>query len=191
MFPAITTVVDLLGKAVISLEPSTFRGEDATRLLKLFAEAERLAAVGKALMARRVEETNQWRHLGHRSAAEWLAATTGSSVGAALGTLETARRVERLPATAEAQRQGRLSEAQAREIAAAASVNPAVERDLLATARTEPVAALRQRCHRVTASAADEAASTVAYTPVVTCAIGTMARGRSAWTCAPRPRPGP
>src|SRR5215210_2027454 len=158
MFGTVMEAVELLRQAVASLEPRTFRGDDAEQLLKLFAEAERLTSAGKALMARRVEETNQWRHHGHRSAAEWLASATGSSVGAAMGTLETARRVEKLPATAEAQRQGRLSEAQAREIAGAAAVNPASERELLAAARTEPVAVLRQRCGRVKASAADESA---------------------------------
>jgi hypothetical protein len=158
MFPVVLAAVKLLRREVASLEPRTFRSDDAARLLKLFAEAERLAAAGKALMARRVEETNLWRRDGHRSAASWLAATTGSSVGAAVGTLETARRLEDLPATAEAQRDGRLSEAQAREVAAAATADPRAEADLLAAARTEPVAALRQRAQRVRASAADEAA---------------------------------
>ena len=94
----------------------------------------------------------------HRSAASWLATTTGSSVGSAVGALETARRLENLPATAEAHRAGRLSEAQAREVAAAAAADPRAEADLLAAAAREPVAALRRRCARVKASAADEAA---------------------------------
>ncbi|MEN3313930.1 MAG: hypothetical protein V7605_164 [Acidimicrobiaceae bacterium] len=160
MFPVVLAAVRLLRRGLASLEPRTFRSDDAARLLKLFAEAERLAAAGKALMARRVEETNLWRRDGHRSAASWLAATTGSSVGAAVGTLETARRLEDLPATAEAQRDGRLSEAQAAEVAAGAVADPAAEADLLAAARREPVAALRQRAQRVRASAADEAART-------------------------------
>ncbi len=158
MFPLALAAITLLRRAVSSLEPRTFGGDAAARLLKLFAEAERLAAAGKALMARRVEETNAWRGGGHRTAASWLAATTGSSVGSAIGTLETARRLEKLPATAEAQRAGRLSEAQAREVAAGASADPRAETDLLGAAAREPVAALRQRCQRVKASAADEAA---------------------------------
>jgi len=155
----VLAAVHLLRRALSSLEPRTFRADDAARLLKLFAEAERLAAAGKALMARRVEETNLWKRDGHRSAASWLAATTGSSVGAAVGTLETARRVEDLPAVAEAQRCGRLSEAQAREVAAAAAVDPGAEADLLGAAEREGVSALRQRCQRLRAAAAvDEAA---------------------------------
>ncbi|HEX3392934.1 MAG TPA: DUF222 domain-containing protein [Acidimicrobiales bacterium] len=158
MFAVAMAAVSLLRRAVASLEPRTLRGDAAERLLKLFAEAERLAAAGKALMARRVEETSQWRGGGCRSAAEWLASATGSSVGAAVGTLETARRLEKLPATAEAQRDGRLSEVQAKEIAGAAAVNPRVEADLLAAATREPVSALRQRCDRIKASAADDEA---------------------------------
>jgi len=88
-----------------------------------------------------------------------LAATTGSSVGAAVGTLETARRLEKLPTTAELRRQGKLSEAQAKEVAAAASAKPDAEADLLRAAQREPVAALRQRCARVKAAAADDEAA--------------------------------
>ncbi len=158
MFGTVTEATNLLRQAVTPLEPRTFTGDDAARLLKLFAEAERLAAAGKALMARRVEETRVWSGEGHRSAASWLAATTGSSVGSAIGTLETARRLEDLPAVADAQREGRLSEVQAREVAAAASADPRAEADLLSAAAREPVAALKQRCQRLKASAADEAA---------------------------------
>ncbi len=159
MFPPVSSVVDGLRQALASLEPGIFRADDAAHLVQLFAEAECLAAAGKALMARRVEETNLWRRDGHRSAAGWLAAATGSSVGSAVGTLEMARRLEALPATAEAQRAGRLSEAQAREISSAAALAPAAEAELLAAAQREPVAALRQRCQRVRAAAADDEAA--------------------------------
>ncbi len=159
MFPLVLAAIKLLRKAVASLEPRTFRGDAAARLLKLFVEAERLAAAGKALMARRVEETRVWRCDGHRSAASWLAAAAGSSVGSAVGTLETARRLEKLPAIAEAQREGRLSETQAREVAAAAAVDPNAEDALLGAAQHEPISALRQRCQRLKASAADDEAA--------------------------------
>ncbi|HEX3394987.1 MAG TPA: DUF222 domain-containing protein [Acidimicrobiales bacterium] len=159
MFATVRAAISLMHRALAALEPRTFAADDAARLLRLFAEVERLAAAGKAMMARRVEETNLWRRDGHRSAASWLASTTGSSMGAAVGALETARRLESLSATAEAHRDGRLSEAQAREITGAAAANPAAEADLLTAARREPVAALRQRAQRINAAnAADEAA---------------------------------
>ncbi|MGI9032460.1 MAG: DUF222 domain-containing protein [Acidimicrobiales bacterium] len=143
MAATVTAAGNLLRRALGALEPRTFGGDDAARLLRLFAEAERLAGAGKALMARRVEETNTWRRDGHRSAASWLAAATGSSVGVAVGTLETARRLEDLPAVAEAHRAGQLSQIQAREITGAADADPTAEADLLSAAKREPVAALR------------------------------------------------
>ncbi|MBA3267012.1 MAG: hypothetical protein H0T70_01965, partial [Acidimicrobiia bacterium] len=76
MFGSVSQAIELLRETVGSLEPRCLGGDDAARLLELFAEAERLAAAGKALAARRVEETNRWRRSGHRSAASWLAATT-------------------------------------------------------------------------------------------------------------------
>ena len=85
MFEQATGVVSALRKLVGDLEPRCLRGEDAARFLSLFAEAERLAGVGKALMARRVQETSLYKREGHSSAAEYVAKKTGTSVGAAPG----------------------------------------------------------------------------------------------------------
>lgn len=41
------------------------------------------AAAGSTLLARRVEDGEEWRRAGYRSAADFLAAKTGSSLGAA------------------------------------------------------------------------------------------------------------
>jgi hypothetical protein len=156
MFEQLTGVVEELRKLVGDFEPRCLRGEDAACLLTLFAEAERLAGVGKALMARRVEETSLHRRQGHRGAAEYVAAKTGTTVGAAGRELETARQLEKLPATAEAWRKGQLSEAQAKEIAAAASADPLAESKLVAAAATKPLAELTRRCRQVRAAAASD-----------------------------------
>src|SRR5439155_17489821 len=128
---------------------------DAARLVDRFAEAERIAAAGRALAARRVDETNQWRLEGHRSAA-WVAAKTGTSVGTAAGAIETAKRLDELPATREAFVAGRLSEAQAREVVSAAAARPSSESKLLAFAEREPLRALKDECRRVVAAAATD-----------------------------------
>jgi Domain of unknown function (DUF222) len=73
---------------------------------------EKLAAAGKVLAARWVEESNLWPSQGFRSAAQWTAAKTGTTVEQAVGALTTARCLEDLPETAEAFRSGRLSETQ-------------------------------------------------------------------------------
>jgi len=127
MFEQATAIVTGLRMLVGDVEPRGLRGEDAARLLVLFAEAERLAGVGKALMARRVEETSRHRREGPRSAADYVAAKTGTSAGAAGRELETARRLEKLPAAAQAWRRGELSPTQAGEVASAASADPAAE----------------------------------------------------------------
>ena len=117
----------LLRASLRALEPDCLTAEEALRLVSLFAQGERLCQAGKALAARRVEETQCWRRDGHRSAAHFLAAATASPVGEAVAVLETARRLEDLPATADALRDGRLSAVQAREIASAAAAVPEVE----------------------------------------------------------------
>jgi hypothetical protein len=145
-----------LRAALARFEPGCLDGPDAARLVELLAEGEHMCAAGKARVARRVEETNAWRREGHRSVAHWMAVHTGESVGQAVTTLETARRLEELPATQEAFCAGRLSETQTREIASAASALPEAERDLLQVAATETVTGLRERCRRVRAVANED-----------------------------------
>src|SRR5437867_10865808 len=153
----VRAAVGSLRALVARLEPGGLAGRDAAALVEAFAEAERIAAAGRALAARRVEETNQWRLEGHRSAASWVAAKTGSSVGTAVQAIETAKRLDELPATREAFVSGRLSEAQAREVASAATSSPSSESRLLEFAAREPLGALRDECRRVlAASSADE-----------------------------------
>src|SRR5207302_1970499 len=81
---------------------------------------ERLVVAAKTLLARRAAESGRWRAKGDRSPAHWLARTTGTSVGQARATLETAERLRELPATEEALRAGKLSATQASVITDAA-----------------------------------------------------------------------
>src|SRR5580704_9352544 len=84
-------------------------------------------------------------------------------MGQALGTLETAEQLERLPATAQAFATGALSEAQAREIAAAAEVNPAAERRLLDDAPRQGLGGLKRQCRAAKAAAGSTADAEAAY----------------------------
>ena len=75
------------------------------------------------------------------------------------GLIETARRLEALPATAAAVRSGEISGAQASEIAASASVDPDAETALLETAQAgASFRAVRDQCRETTMRAADDAA---------------------------------
>ena len=132
-----------LGAIVAALEPAGLEAATAARLVSEFARVEKLAGAGKALAARRVAESNLWRGAGERSAAHWLARRAGSSVGAAMATLETAARLPELPAVDRAVRAGELSAVQANEIASAAGADTDAEAELLAVARDDGVAGLR------------------------------------------------
>jgi hypothetical protein len=153
MFEQIRSAVDVLEAVARGLEPWRLDGHSATGLVELAARGERICASIKALGARRVDETKVWREGGHRSAAHWVAETTGETVGAATRTLETARALDALPETDAAFRSGQLSEMQAAEITSAAGSDPHAERELLEAAGSTSVKGLRDRCRKVRAGA--------------------------------------
>jgi Domain of unknown function (DUF222) len=153
MFEQIRTAVGALDAVSRGLEPWRLDGTDAAGLVELAARGERICASIKALAARRVDETKVWRQGGHRSAAHWVAETTGETVGTAERTLETARALDALPATANAFRAGELSETQAAEITSAVSADPNAETALLETTAATSVKGLRDRCREVRAGA--------------------------------------
>jgi Domain of unknown function (DUF222)/HNH endonuclease len=135
------------------LVPGALDGRRAAQLFDDAARAERLCTSIKSRLARRVEETRVWREGGHRSAAHWVADTTGETVGAATRTLETARALEKLPDADAAFRAGELSATQAAEITSAAGADPSAEGALLATAAGTSVKGLRDEARRVRAGA--------------------------------------
>jgi hypothetical protein len=153
VFAEVRSAVCAIEGFVRDLDPARFDGRDAAELLEVFGQAERVCAAAKGLLARRVEETNVWRDGGHRSAAHWVAAATGDTVGAAARTLETARALEQLPDTDAAFRAGRLSEVQAAEITSSAVADPEAETELLEAAGSTSVKGLRDRCRQVRAGA--------------------------------------
>lgn len=153
MFDLLDHSTKLLEEALADFEPAVFDGDGAASLVERFTKLERLAATGKALAARRVADSGAWRRDGDRSPAHWMAKATGTSVGRAVGVLETAQRLSELPGTAEAARLGRLSEEQVREIASAAAASPVSENELLSAAASESLSGLKEKCAQVRAAA--------------------------------------
>src|SRR5712691_973899 len=145
----------VLREIVAGLEPEVLTADAAVGLVDTFVTLEKLVAAGKALAARRVADSNLWRGAGERSAAHWLARRAGSSVGAAMATLETAQRLGELPGVDAALRAGELSAVQANEIASAAGADRGAEAELLGAAR-DGVAGLKDKCRRVKAAAAPD-----------------------------------
>jgi hypothetical protein len=146
---------EALETALARLDVDALSGARASQVLRRVARTRHACAELEGRLARRVERTGIWRQGGHKSAAQFLAAATGTSVGAATAELATAERLESLPETADAYRAGRLSPGQAAEIANATVAAPDAEYDLLLSARTETYSHFRDHCRRVKAAHTD------------------------------------
>jgi hypothetical protein len=141
-----------LARWVAELEPGVYAGADALAVLDVVSRVKRLAGAAETLLAARVAETGAWRDGStDRSAAHWLARRTGTTIGEAKAKLETAEKLAALPATAEALRAGRLSDQQAREVAAGAAADPLAEEALLETAADDSLRELRNESRRAQA----------------------------------------
>ncbi|MGI9023000.1 MAG: DUF222 domain-containing protein [Acidimicrobiales bacterium] len=130
---------------------------DAARVIADAAAIAKMAATVKGLAAARVADTDVWRAEGDRTAAHHLARTTGSTVGAAADSINAARRLDQLPATAAAARRGELSAPQVAAIADAASADPSAETRLVGQARRSSLQELRDDCARAKATATADA----------------------------------
>jgi hypothetical protein len=139
---------------VAGFEVEGLAAHEAARVVEECAEAERLLAALRVLAAATLEDKALWRREGFRSAAQWMVSKTGTAVGPAIASLEMAGLLADLPAVAEAFRAGRLSEAQAREIAAVAAEVPDAEEQLVEAAGKLTLRGLQEECRRVEAAAA-------------------------------------
>jgi hypothetical protein len=150
-----------LAAVVAELDPECLSGSDALSLYECLAGMERLVLAGKALLAPRIEASGVWKDTGHPNAAALLASLEGVSPGQARATLDIGRRLVELPGTEDALRRGALSAPKATELCGAGALDPDRESELLAGAEDEPLAAVRERCHRsrATSSARDPRAT--------------------------------
>src|SRR5471030_417062 len=98
---------------VAEIDPDAIPLCEVLAAWKAFNAMERDAASAKTLLARRVEDGNTWRSAGFRSAAEQLAHVAGTSVNSEKKSIETSKKVKKLPKTAAAMRKGKLSPAKA------------------------------------------------------------------------------
>ncbi len=156
---------DQLEAFLVDFAPTCLTATDAARVVTLFDRLERLAFSGKTVAARRAADGAVHRKAGHRSPAEWLATTTGASVGEARGTLELGGRLIDQPAIDEAFRAGRLSKSRASLIAGAVQADPAAEDELLAAAESAKVTLrdLGDRCDRIKAAARTKESAAARY----------------------------
>jgi hypothetical protein len=149
----VETAAAELAAAVAELDPNAIPTDEVASLFDLFEQAERHAGTGKTLLARRVDEIEQWKRAGYASAAEYLAARSGSTVAAARDVLATSSKLTALPVVEDALRAGRLSGSQAAVVADAAALAPSQQSRLVNDAQRTSLAELRQQCLRTKAAA--------------------------------------
>jgi hypothetical protein len=124
---------------VAGFDPALIGARECVDLVGVFCDLEHAASAGLALAARRVAQTSLWAQHGHRTAAHWLAATTGVSVGEAMRLLETAEVAEAAPVTMEALRNGELSIPKAGAVGKAEAADPDAGAELVERAASEGV----------------------------------------------------
>ncbi|MGH9011374.1 MAG: DUF222 domain-containing protein [Acidimicrobiia bacterium] len=146
-------VLAAIRSLVAGFEVDDLAAHEAAQVVEQCAEAERLLAALRVLAAATLEDKALWRREGFRSVAAWMASKTGTAVGPAKATMEMADLLADLPVVAEAFRAGRLSEAQAREIAAVASEVPDAQEQLVEAAGKLSLQDLQEQCRRVEAAA--------------------------------------
>jgi len=143
-----------LATVASTLDVDQLDGPEAVSLFTSVAEVLRLGTSVKLSLAARIDASGAARDTGHRNTASLVAHIEGVPVGAATSTVSTANRLSQLPATDEAMRQGRLSEAQARAITEAALLSPDHEDELLGAASVKSTGELVNDCRRVKAGSA-------------------------------------
>ena len=120
------------------LDADRVRGAEAAALFEPVVEILRVATAAKLALASRLESSGIWRERGYPNAAAMVAATEGIGLRAAASTLADAERLRSCPATGDALRSGKVSEAQARAITGAAVTSPGRDVELLQAAADDP-----------------------------------------------------
>lgn len=117
--PPITTVDELNTAAavvealVMHLDAYSLQASELVAASEAFARITRMGEAGTLLLAPVVDREGAYRKAGYKNTAEMLGHLNGTSVGAARGKVETAKKLRAKPKSAEALRKGKLSSAQA------------------------------------------------------------------------------
>jgi hypothetical protein len=154
MFDTLTTTRKALECLAFEFEPRTLTGEQAVRAVTELGVIRRLVDGMLGGAAKRVDETSAYSASGARDAAHLYAHEVGLDASEARRAITTAKRLERLPETAAAVHDGRLSARQAELVADAATRNPSAEASLLEAAG-EGMVPLKDACVRARAEAED------------------------------------
>ena len=138
--PGVRQLAEALCDALTAFEPGTYSGADCAALTELLARTANSCQAAGARAATRVAECGTYRDRGFTDPVAWLARAAGSSARAARAAFSTVAAVKDCPATRGALVAGKLSLAQAAEIASV----PEDEAELLAIAMRSSLGALRE-----------------------------------------------
>ena len=120
-------------------------------MLQRVTRHERRVLAFKTALAARLAQGSLYTRAGHRSPAEFLAATTGDSLGEAKGLIRLGEALATQPELAESFMAGKLSQRRAARVSDAVKVNPAKEAELVGSAESDSEATLFERCQRAKA----------------------------------------
>jgi hypothetical protein len=155
MFASLLSVRQAVDALVRDFDAGSLTAAQSVRAVRELSAIRNVVDGLVAKAAKRVADTDAHRRSGARSAESLLATTLGATTGEARDAIDTATKLEALPATDRAVRDGKLSERQARMIADAASANRDAERRLLAAA-AQGMVALRDACLHARAEVEDD-----------------------------------
>jgi hypothetical protein len=134
---AIAEALTWLEKANADLQPELLSADAARDLLDSYARAEKLAAYGKTVLARKIADPTE------------VARATGTSMAKATTTVATAHALESSDEVRDAFKTGAISWDQAAEIATADNSRPGAAAELLDIAAKESFQVLRERARKI------------------------------------------
>ncbi len=128
--------IDLLEKANANLESELLTAPAARKLLGAYSRAEKMAAFGVAVLARKLDKVSE------------VSRVTGTSLGKAKDTVATGKVLNDSYELSAALQQGDISLDQATEIARAEESVPGVAKELVAVAKEESFHVLKEKSRK-------------------------------------------
>lgn len=151
----LAVVAGALRQALAGFEPALLSGEDCAAVAEELARTEKACAGARAAAAARAAACGAHRRRGWADGADWLAQLSGTSRGEARAALETVSAIGSCPTAHAALVAGKLSLAQAGEIAKTEAVRPGVEAELVSVAQRQSLCVLRDVARKKRLSAVD------------------------------------
>ncbi|AKL72860.1 protein of unknown function DUF222/HNH endonuclease [Actinobacteria bacterium IMCC26256] len=156
MFDKLKDIVTQLREVTSQINVEVIDGKSAAELVRISEDARRVIDGLRTSAIGRVGTTEAWRVGGSKNSAEWVALHTGVPIYEAQAVVILADQLRHLPQTVGAMNAGKISTAQAVEVARGATAEPHSEERLLNLAKSSTVRTLRDEASRVIAAATDE-----------------------------------